>query len=159
MALTLPSSGAFLKHLLRDSFEPGAEEAYATEALQLSTDLLELASGVTEDPTGDARLTRMVTQGICAMAAAILTHRLDQDIENNVFSSERIGSFGYQKTANLVAQGLPTGIGLFDLVASLLAQGVGDDAYNVATEDVFKRPYTQEDMLQQSLAQADAYGR
>lgn len=159
MALTVPTTGTLLKHMLRDSWEPGAEETYASDALILATDLMSLATGFEEDP-GSTRNLRLMTQGICAMAQALMVRRKDADIEYNRFSSERIGSFSYQKMQANAASGAATGVALFDAAVQALGDALMADGESLVTaEAVFSEPYGAEAAAQQSLTDADAYGR
>lgn len=146
MSLTAPTTTDLLLHLQRDSWRPGSEERFAQEALLDAVAYLELASGTTTDPTEVTPL-RIVRRGILTMAHYILVRRADEEIEFNIFSSERIGSYSYQKAA----AGEKSGIAAFDLAVGILNGDVTADAWS-SSERVFVEPYLDANM-------ADWWGR
>lgn len=129
-----------------DDFADNATDDFGTavkeQAILQAMDLLWLATGVTEQPT-DARISRIVAWGILDMAWSLLIKTEAKTEINSPFSSERIGSYSYQKGRQLLTKGLPSGIEWFDTVVALL-KGLDEAASMVSTEHVFSTPYVRE---------------
>src|SRR4051812_8485533 len=72
-----------------------------------------IATGVKDQPADETDV-RIMNMGVMAMAQALAAQQPDRAREYSKFSSERLGSYSYQKAAAQVAKGLETGIDLFD---------------------------------------------
>lgn len=104
MALDLPSPSAFTSH---------KDEMADAEALQRAADLLTLATGITDTPT-DPLEARLVSTAILDMAWYLQTRHDDAESTFSPFSSERIGSYSYNKAAEAAKAGDDTGVPGFD---------------------------------------------
>lgn len=145
MALTPPTVEDLVAHAhVSDVTELTEEEAYAVDALQHATDLMQVATGVSEDPE-DAMALRILRRGILEMALAILVRAPDREALYSPFSSERIGSYSYQKAQQAVQEQAGTGVGDFDFAVAYFqglaeAEGLGEVWHS--GETVFERkPY------------------
>lgn len=139
MALTVPSSSDFLLFKNLDEFESDDDERFAPVVLQQATDLMTIATGLRTDPE-DATDLRIMDMGILAMAEALEARAPDRSREYSRFSSERLGSYSYQKAASAAANQEPTGVDLFDAAVRHLVRGqVGapDSGVSMQSEEVF----------------------
>lgn len=137
MALSVPSLDRLARHLRVDSVEEaGWTEETAQDELQQATDLMVLATGLTDTPT-DTLGARLVTRGILSMAHALLVRGDDRDKEYNIFSGERIGSYSYTKAA---AAKEATGIADFDAAVDWVGELEGSSDAWSTSETVFTDP-------------------
>ncbi len=135
MALTPPTTDDLALHQHVDEVD---NEDWAEDALQLATDLMALATGITEYPS-DPVLARVVRKGILDMAW-YLTVQSDNKAEKfTPFTSETIGSYSYSKQMyTAVRKGADTGVDLFDLAVSyLLNAGYAEPFSLISSEFVF----------------------
>lgn len=95
--------------------------------LQLSADLLVLATGITTAPGPNTPISRLVRAGILDTAWYIGTTKESQDEIFSPFSSEHLGSYSYSKLAKAVQQGDDTGVAFFDLAVQYLTDSLKDD--------------------------------
>lgn len=110
-----------LADLLTFSRWPSSEDERRDEdALRRATDLMEVASSVDEDPAPGTTESRILRDGVLAMAHAMIVRQPDEATIASPYSSEKIGSWSYQKAQNDVLRGLPTGIWAFDVAVSFL---------------------------------------
>lgn len=145
--LMVPTPGDFvLWKGLSSEDELDAPEANVKLFLQLATDLLVLATGITEAPDPNTPVGRIVRSGICDMAWYIGTSLESRDEQFSPFSSERIGSYSYSKMATSVGTKTETGVPFFDLAVKYLAGLSGSTtATFVSSEFVFSTPYQELD--------------
>lgn len=100
-------------------FSGREEESYtdfADQALVQATVLFQIASCLDALPTD----TTSVDYDVCVNAILDMADRLYlgqqySTAKASPFSSETIGSYSYSKMSSQVSQGLPTGVGWFDL--------------------------------------------
>lgn len=139
MSLTIPSTD--------DLYTLWGEEADSTDVaraqmfLDLSSQLLWLATGIDDDPT-DARLLNLIKYGMCDMAIYLYVTRDDIDANYAPFQSESIGSYRYSKgyvyssrsyttATQAAAQGQQTGVPLFDAAVSYYTeQAYSEDGWD-----------------------------
>jgi len=144
MSLTVPTADelAAFQHL-----EVVDDLTFADNALQLATDLMSVATGLTTDPTDEVQL-RLMKSGIMDMAWYHLIQNENKDALYTPFSSERIGSYSYSKVAQSVARKESTGIDLFDAAVAMLKS---DDlaVASLTAETVFVSPYSTAAALEQ----------
>jgi hypothetical protein len=106
------------------AFTGQTEESYSdfiTTALSQATILFELATGLDTYPDAGTPNYDLSQNAICEMADALYLRLPFRKVVNSPFSSESIGSYSYSKLTPLVAQGIPTGLGWFDMAVQLLA--------------------------------------
>lgn len=89
--------------------------------LQAATDLMEVATGLHQEPT-DSLGQRTLQRGILDMAWFLGTSLEERDALFSPFSSERIGSYSYSKSQQAVALHGPTGVPFFDLAVLYFAE-------------------------------------
>lgn len=140
MSLMVPMADELAAHLRVSESELIAEytEPAVEEALQLATDLMELASGVTEQPARGTLKARMANVGILAMAHYLLINFDDREAIYSPFSSERIGSYSYSKQQAAAAGGEATDVPLFNLAVEALVEvsnQIGTDSTEVFDPD------------------------
>lgn len=126
MALTPPSIqdfGAFKD----ETFDP-SEYASVTMHLQAATDLMEIATGIHQTPPMNTIEYRLIRNGIMDLAWYIGTSMEDRDAMFSPFSSERIGSYSYNKSAKAVSMQGDTGVPFFDMAVAYLAGSDASDA-------------------------------
>jgi hypothetical protein len=122
------------------------EALYAEDSLQRATDLMEVATGVHEDPE-DELAYRIMQTGILSMGHAIYAvSGEDAEALYSPFQSERLGSYSYSKMQQAVADKGLTGVPAFDQAVkyfSGLEQAAGGDsaAFGLTSEQVWKQPY------------------
>lgn len=97
--------------------------------LQIATDMLSLATGVTEDLPADTPLGRLFRIAILDLAWYIGTSMEERDAMFSPFSSERIGSYSYSKAMAAARSGQALGVPFFDMVVQMLAD---DEQYATA---------------------------
>ncbi len=141
MPLTVPSTDL----LAAFQHEEAVEDAdWAAEALQMATDLLSLATGLEEDPA-DPTARRIARWGILDMAWYLLASHEDKEAVFSPFSSERIGSYSYQKASNAARAGELTGVSWFDRAAELLGLDTSGGRSWSSSEKVMAQPYGMSD--------------
>lgn len=135
MALTLPQPPDLATFWGDQDFDE--DDDRANTIIQLSANLLWMATGLENDPT-DTRLLFMVKLAIMDMAIFLFVTRDNIDAEYSPFVSEHIGSYSYAKTytkaTSQVAVGKATGAAIFDSLVSylnLLAMGNWTSAESV----------------------------
>jgi hypothetical protein len=144
--LTPPDVADLQFHIRQAQAFTGLEAQYAEDSLQRATDLMEIATGVHEDPE-DELAFRIMTTGILAMSHAIYsTAGEDSEALYSPFSSERLGSYSYSKMQQAVEDKGLTGVPAFDQAVkyfSGLDQAAGGEsaAFSVTSEQVWKQPY------------------
>lgn len=94
---------------------------YVDEIISQATDLLQLATGLSEWPS-DPLNARLAKRGVLDMADALYLSQAHRKAVISPFQSETIGSYSYSKAARQIAGGFPTGIGWFDLARATLIQ-------------------------------------
>ena len=126
MALTPPSPqdfGAFKGETFDIS-----ELASVTMHLQAATDLMEIATGIHSDFPNNTLEYRLMRNGIFDLAWYIGTTMEDRDAMYSPFSSERIGSYSYNKASKAVSMQGDTGVPFFDMAVAYLAGSVASDS-------------------------------
>lgn len=140
MSLTPPSSADLLVHMRESDWVDAEEEAYAAVALQQAADLMQIATGIDTDPTDPLHL-RVMKMGMLDMAWAILIQSEDKEESFSPYSSERIGSYSYQKRGPQdIIQG--SGVQWFDYAVNFflsLGEADGKGLAWIETEQVFTR--------------------
>jgi hypothetical protein len=132
MALDLPSPSEFSDH--KDSMPDGI-------ALQRASDLFALATGVTDTPS-DPFEQRLIKTAVLDMAWYLQTRQEDAEAEFSPFSSERIGSYSYNKITQAAQAGDATGLDSFDrAVDYFLGQRTAALYGQITTEYVFVPPF------------------
>src|SRR5689334_17450132 len=111
MALTVPTVERFETYK-GETFDP-AEYPTVEEHLQAATDLMELATGIHTDFSPGTLEYRTMERGILDAAWYIGTSMEDRDALFSPFSSERIGSYSYNKMASAAALKVDSGIPFF----------------------------------------------
>lgn len=124
MPLTPPTLADFLSHAELPSVE---NERRVEKLLQLSTDLLEIASGLDTEPATGTLASRIALEGKLAMAHALWARSADREEMYSPYSSERLGSYSYNRAQRDILQGLPTGVFEFDLATSYLKGEIDDE--------------------------------
>ena len=149
MALTVPGEDELQVHMRRTSAFSGTTLTWAEDSLQRATDLMQIATGLTEDPEldDDGLAIRVMTTGILAMAHFIYAGSFERSAMYSPFQSERIGSYSYSKLVTAVQTNQPTGVPEFDFAVQYL-RGLGlvegvDPVNSVAAEEVFDQPYSE----------------
>lgn len=89
--------------------------------LQAATDLMELATGIHSDFESNSLEYRVLQRGILDMTWYVGTSMEERDAMFSAFSSERIGSYSYNKASKAAATGLLTGVPFFDLAVAFLS--------------------------------------
>jgi hypothetical protein len=145
--LTVPDPDELRVHMQQSEQFTSIELEWVEDALQRATDLMQIATGLTEDPTDELDLRFMVV-GILAQAHAIfVTGGEDREALYSPFSSERIGSYSYSKAMQAVRLGQDTGIPEFDnAVAHLRVSTDTVGPFAISSEQVFSQPYSEEDV-------------
>lgn len=131
MALTPPDTGDLAEFM---GVSERDLDARADMMLQQATDLMEMATGLEAYPA--ALVGRVMLNGIKDMAWALLVGLENRAEQFSPFSSERIGSYSYQKAAAAVIQGEATGVPLFDMAIASVVKAAGGVA-SVTSEHVF----------------------
>jgi len=115
-------------------FSGREEESYtdfADQALIQATVLFQIASCLDTLPSNTASVEYDVcVNGILDMADRLYLGRQYATAKASPFSSETIGSYSYSKMSSQVSQGLPTGVGWFDL--AIQNYGVCDSGVTVS---------------------------
>jgi hypothetical protein len=126
MALTVPAIQDFEAYK-GESFDL-SEYAAVTMHLQAATDLMEIATGIHQDFPNNTLEYRLMRNGIFDMAWFIGTSMEDRDAMFSPFSSERIGSYSYNKSAKAVSMQGDTGIPFFDMAVNFLAGSAASES-------------------------------
>lgn len=112
-------------------------DRFVAEAIEQAEDLLELATGVDIMPDVSTKIIYRVTKrGILAMAEALYEGQNTRDMRFSPYRSETIGSYSYSIASGQISEGVPTGIGWFDLATTQLRE----DPVAVSSIHVFDRP-------------------
>lgn len=121
MALTVPTTDDLLAHMNVEEWVPAEEEDFAELLLQQATDMMSAATGLTEDPE-DALALRIMRTGIVDLAFYLYARSEDREALYSPFSSERIGSYSYQKSQadQRIQSGIPVGAEMFDFAVAYL---------------------------------------
>lgn len=139
MALVPPDTKALLAYMRETDWDPPEQEVWASEALQAATDLMYVATGLTALPADEAH-ARIVTRGIMEMAFAIMVYDDGREAIYSPFTSERIGSYSYQKATDALSADEETGVRPFDFAVNLIT---GEDPDKTtawtSSEAVFER--------------------
>ena len=145
--LTPPDTAELQFHMRQSQAFTGQEALYAEDSLQRATDLMEIATGVHEDPE-DELAYRVMQNGILSMGHAIyVVSGEDASALYTPFQSERLGSYSYSKMQQAVATRSETGIPGFDQAVAYfqnLATANGDDSspFGITSEKVFAEPFS-----------------
>jgi hypothetical protein len=115
MALTVPP----IDDLATFQNVEEVEDPRGEMALQQATDLMAIATGLSEDPTDPIGL-RMMSWGILDMSWKILVGFDNREESYTPYSSERIGSYSYSKMLQQAQQGEATGVEFFDSAVAYL---------------------------------------
>lgn len=135
MALTPPTIDRFEVYK-NETFDPSEYESIE-EHLQAATDLMELATGIHTDFELGTLEYRTMERGILDAAWYIGTSLEDRDAMFSPFSSERIGSYSYNKMAGAAAMKVDSGIPFFDLAVKYFSGlDVGGSIMAVSSEAV-----------------------
>jgi hypothetical protein len=138
----VPDADDLLLHMRWEDAFTGKEPDWADDSLQRATDLMQVATGLEEDPEDELAL-RLMTTGILAQAHAIfITGGPDREALYSPYSSERLGSYSYSKAQQAVVAGLPTGVPEFDFAVNYLTQGDEDNPgpISASAEHVWRQP-------------------
>lgn len=95
-----------------------SEQAYVTAVLQQATDAVWVTTGLDEYPT-DQRASRITRYAIMDFSLWLMSQQEHRDEINSPFSSERIGSYSYQKMQQ-ASRGEETGIYWLDMLFAML---------------------------------------
>ncbi len=139
MALSVPTLSEWIIHTNTRTVE---DERYTEHLLQLATDLMAAATGLEADPPTAGYTYRLMRQGILAMAHALSIRNDMREELFSPYSSERLGSYSYQKATKDILTGEPTGVFLFDLAVNHIREEYLDDfPSNVwhSSEQVFRQ--------------------
>ena len=145
--LTPPDTAELQFHMRQTQAFTTQEALYAEDSLQRATDLMEIATGIHEDPE-DELAYRVMTNGILSMGHAIyVISGEDSSALYAPFQSERLGSYSYSKMQQAVRDREGTGIPGFDAAVAYfqsLATAAGDDSspFGVTSESVFAQPFS-----------------
>jgi hypothetical protein len=126
MALTPPAPSEFAT-FKGETFDSSELQAVSMH-LQAATDLMEIATGIHQDFPVNTLEWRLLRNGIFDLAWYIGTSMEDRDAQFSPFSSERIGSYSYNKASKAVALQGDTGVPFFDLAVAYLAGSAASDA-------------------------------
>ena len=142
--ITLPTYEEFAQ-FWGDGAPTDIDQDRAELFIQLSSDLLWLATKIDDDPA-DSRLAQLVKYAICDMAAYLYVSRDSLDEAYSPFNSERIGSYSYSKTYTRLNKAIafnePTGVPFFDrVVAELLDEDAYGDSMIVGGQQIFPDQY------------------
>lgn len=88
---------------------------FAEQSLVQATVLFQIASGLDALPSDEGVAYDVCLNAILDMADRLFLGQKYASAKASPFSSETIGSYSYAKMSTQVAQGLPTGVGWFDL--------------------------------------------
>lgn len=115
----------------------------ATARLTEAADLFFLVTGLSDVPTTDPRLERLINYAIMDMATKLFER--DPSEANSPYTSERIGSYSYTLKQTAMSGVGTTGVFWWDLVIEALATGnlAGALALVIDGEEVFSRPFVQ----------------
>jgi hypothetical protein len=144
--LTPPDTSELQFHMRQTQAFSPQEALYAEDSLQRATDLMEIATGVHEDPE-DELAFRVMQNGILAMGHAIyVVSGEDATALYTPFQSERLGSYSYSKLQQAVATRADTGIPGFDQAVSYfkdlaMATGADTSPFGISAEQVFAQPF------------------
>lgn len=131
MPLTVPQ----IAELAEFQNVESVEDPRGFMALQQATDLMSIATGLTEDTT-DPIGARMMTWGILDMAWKILVSFDNREESYTPYTSERIGSYSYSKMLQKTTSGGETGVEFFDAAVSYMADVISGAAISVSSEFV-----------------------
>lgn len=134
MALTPPAVPELEQFIGGETF-PTDEYVHVESTLQQATDALWLTTRWEDYPT-DPRMERITKYAIFDLTSWLLTQSEHRDEINSPFSSERLGSYSYQKTQAASKDG-SSGIFWLDLLFDTLRDPVGDDGSWSTSEMVF----------------------
>jgi hypothetical protein len=146
--LTPPDVSELQFHMRQSQAFTSQEALYAEDSLQRATDLMEMATGIHEDPE-DELAYRVMQNGIMSMGHAIYAvSGEDAEALYSPFQSERLGSYSYSKMQQAVQDRGVTGVPAFDQAVKYfqgLDQAAGGDTspFGVTAEQVWKQPYTE----------------
>jgi hypothetical protein len=130
MALSVPLVSDLLA-FKQEQYDESLQVPMQTH-LQIATDIMSLATGVTEDLPADTPLGRLFRIAILDLAWYIGTSLEERDAMFSPFSSERIGSYSYSKAMSAARTGASLGVPFFDMVVALIADSsVGDEAGSI----------------------------
>lgn len=132
MALTVPTSA---------DLEGYKDDLSNDEAIERAADLFVMATGVKDTPT-DPLEARLVKHAILEMAWYLQTAHEDAEATFSPFTSERIGSYSYQKASAAVSASKSTGIAAFDAAVDYFTdQALGGGVISMQAENVFTPGY------------------
>lgn len=139
---TLEEFARFKGYATVDEFD--APAATVEDFLLAAADVLVLSTGLNYVPEPDTSLGRMVKRGIMDLAWWIGTNTDSKDEIYSPFSSERIGSYSYQKATQAATKGDDTGVYFFDLALKYLLESLSErnglGAITYGSEDIFAGP-------------------
>ena len=127
MALSVPLVSDLLA-FKQEQYDESMQVPMQTH-LQIATDILSLATGITTDPPSGTPIGRMFQFAILDLAWYIGTSMEERDAMFSPFSSERIGSYSYQRSTTAARTGEPVGVPFFDMVVKMVAD---DEQYGSA---------------------------
>lgn len=113
------------------------------DAIVQAGDLFTLATGIKETPT-DPFEGRLVRWAILDMAWYLTENHENREAEFSPFTSERIGSYSYQKMQQAVQAQADTGVSAFDAAVKYFTQtkeGVAETVIVSSSEWVFRPPF------------------
>ncbi len=125
MSLSVPTLAEWLDHADLPSVE---NERLVERLLQTATDLLQVHSGVEEEPAAGTLASRIAQEAKLALAHALYVRSPDREAALSSFASERLGSFSYTKASrDILQQGFPTGVWLYDTGVIYLRGELSDE--------------------------------
>lgn len=126
MALILPTALDLLDYMHVDTWEPPEAETWAVAYIQQAADMLQVATGLSDEP-GDDLSKRIKNRAILDMAFYLLVRAPDREEYFSPFTSERMGSYSYNKPSEAFLYGRTTGS-----MSSVLLGQTGVPAYDFA---------------------------
>lgn len=136
--------------------ESFANEDWAEASLEQAADLFVIATGVDADPATPFE-RRLVQRAILSLAHYLIVTDEDREAAYSPFSSERIGSYSYSKSAQAVMEGNKLGVMWFDQAVQWFSNkidDVEDPSPWTTSEWVFKPGYEES----QKVILPDNYG-
>lgn len=125
MSLSVPTIAEWLDHAQLPSVE---DERHVERLLQTATDLLQVHSGVEEEPAAGTVASRIALEGKCALAHALYVRAPDLETIYSPYSSERLGSYAWNRAQKDILSGeFPTGVFWFDRAVEVLRGEITDD--------------------------------
>lgn len=121
MALTRPADSDLAGFMNEPEEFLFSDEGYGSQSLDQAMDLMVIAAG-SDVPPESALDLRIIKNGICQLAEAIIRTLPERHMAASVISKESAGNYSYSTVRGLILQGIPVGLLWFDLAVDKLQE-------------------------------------